>query len=547
MAHDDSTLPPPAPAPLPALPGDHLAFVVEDLLAAVEAGSGLESGTNASRLRAALLYGWAIGIVGSRELAARSATDLGLQHLLGGWSPSFAEIRDFRDAQRAALEADLGVALAIARAAGLTRLGQIVLPRQLHAGGDASYLALARGYLDGAEATDQRDDRELGVGARGDELPRHLVARTRRQETFRQLATGGMTIRPPSRGRTVLRALASAAATLLLLLAGLLLIRWVGAANAEVSYTGQARVPVAAAPPSAAPTPTSTPLAVSLATPTTDELTAASDEAIRLGILALATDDVATARDFFLLAREAMPDNSVAVDRLRQVETVLTIDERSGDWGTAVQDLGELRRLAPGSATVLGAYVSALVGAGQEALAAGDAPQAIERCTEASRWLPARPDAQACLNAASQGARSIPTPVAPSATPRIAPPTSTASSVATPSPTPGAPGAGVTDLRGPGPELQLALSGRCVPAAAGARSLQVEGTVSVGGATAVGATVQLRIQDAQGRVVDNSSFPVASQRFAVQRTVAGVGMHTVTATASLEGYEAGEDTLRVSC
>jgi hypothetical protein len=95
--------------------------------------------------------------------------------------------------------------------------------------------------------------------------------------------------------------------------------------------------------------------------------------------------------------------------------------------------------------------------------------------------------------------------------------------------------------------LELALNGGCQPAAAGARSLQVEGTLSAGGAIATGATVQVRIQDAQGRAIDNSSFPIASPRFAIQRAVAGGGAYTVTATATLAGYEPGEAALRVAC
>ncbi len=548
MAHHNSTPPPPAPAPSVALPDDHLALVVEDVLAAVDARSGPQRDTSDARLRAALLYGWAIGAVGARELAARSATDLGLRHLLEDQRPSFTEIRQYREAQRAALEADFGMALAVARGAGLTRLGLIALRQHAHAGAGAGYVALVRGYLDDAEATDQNDDRELGVAVRGDELPPHLVARPSRQETFQRLATDGPSIQPASRGRSVLRALASAAATLLILLAGLLLIRWVGAANAQVSYTGQARVPVAAAPQPSDPTPTSTSLAVSPSTsPTTSDLMAASQEGIRLAILALATDDVQTARDFFLLAYEAMPDNQVAVDRLRQVETALAIEERSNDWASAVKDLAELRPLAPGSPTVLRAYVTALVGAGQEALANGDAPRAIELCAEATRWLPARPDAQACLTAARQGIAAAPTVVASIATPRSAAPTAAPSPNAAPSPTAVVPGASVSDIRVAGPALQLMLTGRCQPAAAGARSLQVEGTLSAGDASAMGATVQLQIQDAQGRVVDNSSFPIASQRFAVQRTIAGGGTYTISATANLAGYEPSDELVRVSC
>src|SRR5215211_1438386 len=121
MAHDDSTPPPPRPTrrprprPAPAaspvsLPEDHLALVVEDALAAVDARSEPGADGAGVDLRAALLYGWAISAVGARELAARSTSDLGLRHLLSDRQPSFAELRGFRETQRAAIEADFAKA-----------------------------------------------------------------------------------------------------------------------------------------------------------------------------------------------------------------------------------------------------------------------------------------------------------------------------------------------------------------------------------------------------------------------------------------------------
>ncbi len=554
MTHDEATPQPasrttPRPRTRPApptsvssLPDDHLALVVQDALAAVDARWGREANPVDDDLRSVHLYGWAIGALGARELAARSATDLGLRHLLGDRRPSFAELRQSREDHRAELEADFGVALAVCRGAGLSRLGRIALPQHAGTGAVAAYVTLARSYLDEADAADQRDDRETGAGARGDELPTHLAAHDHRLETFTRLAVEVPTVSPfPRRGHSVVRALASAVATLGLLLGGLLLIRWVGAANAEVNYTGQARVPVAAAPP-AAPTASPTPVAA-IASPTGNDLTAASQEGIRLGIMALATDDLKTARDYFFLAHEAVPESPIAADRYRQIETALGIESRTDDWEPAVEDLAELRRVAPGSPTLLSGYVTALVGAGREVLRGGEAPRAFELCTEATRWLPTRADAQACLATARQEVSVSPTQVRPSPTPRPATPTTPPSAGGA---QPTATASGPQGQAG-GPALQLALSGGCQAAGSGARSLQIEGTLSAGGEVAAGATVQVRIQDAEGRVIDNSTFPIASQRFTVQRTVAGGGPQTVTATATLAGYEPGESTLRVVC
>ena len=62
-----------------------------------------------------------------------------------------------------------------------------------------------------------------------------------------------------------------------------------------------------------------------------------------------------------------------------------------------------------------------------------------------------------------------------------------------------------------------------------------------------GATIELRISDPSGRVIDTSTFPAASQRFSVQRTIAGGGPHTIIVRAAKEGYDPTEATLRVSC
>jgi hypothetical protein len=530
-----------------ALPDDHLALVVADALAASDtAMSAGASPSAASGLRAAILYGWAIGAVGAREQATLAQTDLGLQYLLADQRPSFPEIRRFREANRATLEAEYGAALAICRAAGLTRLGRIGLPKSAGISGFGTnrFVARARKLLDEAEVADLHDDLEVGAASRGDELPPALAPRGARQAAFRRVARDRPAIRPPRRAVAVARMVLSAVAALALLLGGLLLIRWVGAANAAVTYSGQARVPVAAPTPDAIAT--SVP---AIETPEEIDLVAASREGVRLGMLALADDDLRGARDFFFLASQALPTNTVAADRLRQVETALRIEERTDDWAEAVEDLAELRRLEPASPSVLRAYVTALVRAGQDALAAGDATQATIDCGEALRWLPARTDAQACLTAANRTAtaQTLPRTTTPTASPQ-SPPVATATPlqvVAEPRPVPTS--ASAPERPGLPTAIMVTVSGGCRPTLAGTRSVQVAGQVSAEDEAVPGATVRVQIADAEGRVVDTSSFPVASQRFALQRTVPGGGAHTVTVTATAAGYDPGEATARVSC
>jgi hypothetical protein len=548
------------PSPLPrsrgnALADDHLALVVADALAAVDARAAVDAGADAepplgtgADLRAAILYGWAIGAIGAREQAALAETDLGLRHLLGDAHPSFAEIRSFREANRTALEAELGMALAVCRAAGLARLGRIELPKhaRILGLGTNRFVARVRKLLDEAESTDLHDDHEIGANARGDEVPPALAARGARQAMFRRLAAEGTGIRAPRRGVGVARALISAVATLALLLGGLVLIRWVGSANAEVTYSGQSRVPSSAPPAIAIATlepPTPTPEAL--------DLVAASQEGVRLGIMALADDDLQGARDFFFLASRALPENTVAVDHLRQVETALHVEQRTGGWTEALDDLGELRRLAPGAPSVLRAYVSGLVQAGRGALADGDPAQAALYCGEALRWLPSRTEAQTCLTAATRAATSQALPPTTTRTATPAPPTPVGTATAT-----AAPGLEVSPIptnvsgserQGAGAALEVTVNAGCQPTLAGTRSIQAAGQVNADGAVPMGATVQVQIADAAGRVIDTSSFPIASPRFAVQRTIPGGGSHTVTVTATGAGYDSSEATARVSC
>jgi hypothetical protein len=342
--------------------------------------------------------------------------------------------------------------------------------------------------------------------------------------------------------------------TLALLLGGLLVIRWVGSANAEVSFTGQARVPVAA-PPLEAPAEPETRSALAPPTSQTDDLMAASQEGIRLGILALAEDDLRAARDFFFLATEAAPENPTAADRLRQAETALTIESRTTDLAEAVADLGELRRLAPGAPSLTTAYVTALVRAAREASSAGDGVQASQFCAEARRWLPNRPDVATCLSRPAATSGIAPSTPAPNRLPTAT--LASSSAPLLPAMLPTLPGAiptqasatvGNTGESDPaGERLTVDLRGACVPAAAGAKSMQVSGSVTAGGAVAVGATVEVRITDPSGRVLDASALPVASPRFTFQRTTAGGGPRTVTATASGPGYAPGVAAVTLSC
>jgi len=193
----------------------------------------------------------------------------------------------------------------------------------------------------------------------------------------------------------------SVAALLALALGGLVLMRWVTSVTAAPPLTGQARHgSVGSALPSVRggnapgnPTPGDTVVS--------EEMMAAHEEALRLGLEALAADDLETARDFYFLAMEAVPGEREADRLFRAVQTALAIGQRRTEWSEAIADLEELVAVAPSAGTVVRAYLDALVGGGREALEQGNVLRAQRLCSEANYWSPTRPDARQCLRPGS--------------------------------------------------------------------------------------------------------------------------------------------------
>lgn len=417
------------------LPEGHLALVVEDLLATVDARRG------PGDLAAALLYGWSTGSMSARDVAMRAATDQGLRYLLNGAQPSFHDIRAYRERHGAELATVYAEAFEICRGAGLSRLGRIRFPAP--PGGSfvpstatrRGSAELARQLLAQSGAEDARDDREVGDERRGDELPAELAPRGDRREIFRQiraLLEGGPQAlvergRTPARGELVprqarderpargelvepralrraqgersaaLRRASSAIGALVLVLAGLVAVRWVAFISVPTTRMEAAESFLRPGEAHGAPSEEVDPRAT-------------RDEALRLAAVALSLDNLPSARDLYMLALQAVPGDRVAAARLLQVRTALGVGERQRGWEEALADLAELRELAPDSTALLQAYLAALVGAGREALIQGDEERALERCGEAIRWVPSMPEAQGCLARARPEATATPAP-----------------------------------------------------------------------------------------------------------------------------------------
>jgi len=583
---------PPNAAPSRAAPSDlpegHLALVIEDAIAEIDVASANGSARGSDPdLRQALLYGWATGAITARELALRATTDLGLRYLLRNKSLKFAEIRDFRESHEASLQRLYAEVFTLLTLAGAERLGRIRLPDASDRDPAGTSERLSRELLSGAAAGDYRDDRELGETARGDELPKELGSHAGRQRAFRetrskrrakgptrstragggaasaQLArdedaaarpiAAGSHRRVTHRGRARADAI-RAVTTLAIVLTGLVFVRWLSAVAApgiETRPSGGAVASLA-----------STPIPRALAEPTLTnnrpdlDLGLARDEAMQFAEQALESNDLRTARDFYFLALQAVPDDPDASDRLREVEVALGIGDRRRDWDSALLDLGELRALAPSSSAVLQAYVTALVGAGRGALGEGDRERAVELCTEAARWFPTREDARTCLLVAGAGPTATETPPSPtatatpqpSATPTIVPGPATQIDITRPGtpvlPPPSDQPPTATDA------LRINLSASCQPGGAGPEgspSIRVGGTVS-GGAGAV-ASYQLAATAVapSGASMELVNVTYLTPIFQVQQQVPEAGTYVVTVSAEKDGFAGAEVSTRVTC
>ena len=187
------------------------------------------------------------------------------------------------------------------------------------------------------------------------------------------------------------------AATFAIVVVGLILLRWVAAVTAA---------PAGAPPTRSSSAPGDLPSIRSTPEPARDpaediDRIAAYEEAMRLADDSVLADELETARDLYFLAAEAVPGDAEASGRVRQVETVLAIDDRTTAWREALDDVEDLLAIAPRSPRIGRAYTEALVGAGQEALIQGNVGRAQRLCGEASQRAPARNDARLCLTRAA--------------------------------------------------------------------------------------------------------------------------------------------------
>src|SRR5581483_2256142 len=91
-------------SPLDWLADDHLAFFVHDLVSQLDLSVILKSykhgrgpaGYHPQMLLTVLLYGYCVGVMSSRKIAAHCETDIAFRVLSGGEHPDFRTLAEFR-------------------------------------------------------------------------------------------------------------------------------------------------------------------------------------------------------------------------------------------------------------------------------------------------------------------------------------------------------------------------------------------------------------------------------------------------------------------
>ncbi|HEY6336422.1 MAG TPA: IS1182 family transposase [Alphaproteobacteria bacterium] len=205
-APDQSLLFPPSPRDW--LPEGHLAFFIEDTVAAMtldafyapyEGDGRRNQPFDPQMMVTVLMYAYATGTFSSRRIARKLEEDVAYRVLAAGNFPAHRTIADFRQQHLAAFEALFVQVVQIAREAGVIQLGALAVDGSKVKANASKHKAMSYGRMrdeerrlreqiaeltQQAEAVDAAEDAEHGVEARGDELPAELQRREQRLATI---------------------------------------------------------------------------------------------------------------------------------------------------------------------------------------------------------------------------------------------------------------------------------------------------------------------------------------------------------------------------
>jgi transposase len=231
-APDQSLLFPPSPRDW--LPEGHLAFFINDTVAALDLGAFYAPYEGDGRrnqpfdpqmMVTVLLYAYATGTFSSRRIARKLEEDVAYRVLAAGNFPAHRTLAEFRQRHLAVFEAVFVQVVQIAREAGLVRLGAIAVDGSKVKANASKRKAMSYGRMCAeerrlraeiaalttqAERTDVAENAAHGADVRGDELPAEVQRRETRLATIaaakarleaRQAAADRAQGRTPEAGR----------------------------------------------------------------------------------------------------------------------------------------------------------------------------------------------------------------------------------------------------------------------------------------------------------------------------------------------------------
>jgi len=192
------------------LPAGHLASFVADLVEDLDLKpilttyGGVMRGTvpyDPRMLVAVLLYAYAMGVPGSRQIARKLHEDIAFRFLAANTTPDFRTISAFRTQHLAALRGLFVQVLRLCQRAGLVKLGHIALDGTKLKANASKHKAMSYDrmvkeegrlqaevdiLLQQATEADGRDDARYGTDRTGDELPVELAFREGRLRKIRE-------------------------------------------------------------------------------------------------------------------------------------------------------------------------------------------------------------------------------------------------------------------------------------------------------------------------------------------------------------------------
>jgi transposase len=186
------------PSPEEWLPEGHLAYFVQDVVAALDLRPFLAYYERDHRgapphhpamMVGLLLYAYCVGVPSSRKIERKTYEDVAFRVLAAGNHPDHTRLSEFRRIHAKLLQGFFVQVLQLCMKAGLVSLGRVALDGTKLKANASKHKAMSYGrmkqqeaelqqkvrdLLAAAEAADAEEDAQFGTGVLGDELPKEL-------------------------------------------------------------------------------------------------------------------------------------------------------------------------------------------------------------------------------------------------------------------------------------------------------------------------------------------------------------------------------------